>query len=181
MIKKYRKAIAVFAIIVLLIGVLSPRVILRAIYLRKYSDLVEVYTEQYQIPVEIVYAVIKTESNFEADAVSPKGAVGLMQITPDTFSWLAEMLNEPQDASLLVQPEINIQYGVYYLHFLYQYYGDWGVTFAAYNAGMGNVSKWLSSEKHSKDGKLIAIPFEETRNYVRLVIERTQIYQKLYK
>ena len=181
MIKKHWKFIAFFALGILLVALLSPQFILKTVYPRKYSDLVEAYADQYRIPVEIIYAVIKTESNFDANAVSPKGAVGLMQITPDTFLWLAEMLREPKDSSLLLQPETNIRYGVYYLHFLYQYYGDFDLAFAAYNAGMGNVSKWLASEKYSEDGKLVTIPFEETRNYVRLVTERAKIYQKLYK
>jgi len=179
------KKVLIWAVIVvvgvLLIGVLSPQGILRAVYPRKYADLVERYAEQYGIPSEIVYAVIKTESDFRADAVSPKGAVGLMQITPDTFLWLAEMLNESWDVSLLSQPDVNLRCGVFYLHFLYQYYRDFDLALAAYNAGMGNVAKWLSSQEYSEKGKLIYIPFEETRTYVRLVTERAKIYQKLYK
>jgi soluble lytic murein transglycosylase len=103
-------------------------------------------------------------------------------IRPQTpIEWLTKILNETHEASALYDPEINIRYGTFFLNYLYDYYGNYQTAFAAYNAGMGNVSKWLASEKYSDGGKLISIPFSETANYVRVVTARAEKYQKIYK
>lgn len=165
---------------VLLLLITSPPVLLRVIYPRKFSALVDRFSDQYGVPEEIVYAVIKTESNFDPDAISHAGAVGLMQIMPSTFAWLTEMTGENLQLSDLNDPEINIRYGTFFLQFLYQYYGNYQTALAAYNAGMGNVSRWLASDEYTTDGKLTCIPFPETSEYVRLVTRRAEQYKKLY-
>lgn len=177
-----RRTITILVLLICAILLLTflPQSILRIVYPRKYEDLIFRYAKQYSVPEEIVFAVIKTESNFDPDAVSSAGAVGLMQIMPSTFLWLTEMKGESLSPSMLTDPETNIRYGVFFLHYLYEYYGDYQTAFAAYNAGMGNVSNWLVSEQYSENGKLVRIPFAETSNYVRLVSERTRLYKKLY-
>lgn len=147
---------------------------------QKYKELVEYYAEEYRLPTELLYAVIKTESNFDSDAVSRAGAVGLMQIMPETFAWLTEKTGERLSSERLTDPEINIRYGAFFLHFLYEYYGNYETALAAYNAGMGNVTKWLLSDEYAKDGILVKIPFRETDRYVRLVTKRAEQYKKLY-
>ena len=178
--KLSRRAIIPIAGLLALL-LLSPQVILRAVYPRKYSDTVESCALTYDVPPQIIYAVIKTESNFRPDVVSSAGAVGLMQIMPSTFFWLADLMGEEHPISALTDPAINIKYGTFFLRYLYDYYGDYETAFAAYNAGMGNVSKWLESEEHSHNGKLTSIPFSETAAYVRSVTDRARQYQKLYK
>lgn len=178
--KRLWPAIVVFTFFLSFL-LLFSQAALQGIYPRKYSHTVEYYSSKYDIPPEIVYAVIKTESNFNPVAVSSAGAVGLMQIMPSTFEWLCVLMNEKHDVSALYDPEINIRFGVFYLRYLYDYYGSYETAFAAYNAGMGNVSKWLASEEYSPGGKLTHIPFSETDSYVRAVNRRAEQYQKLYK
>ncbi len=147
----------------------------------EFDEYVEKYSEEYAVPKSIIYAVIKTESDFKSDAVSHKGAVGLMQITPDTFNWL--LTKNPSDnltADSLYNPEINIKYGTFFLSMLYSEFGTWENAYAAYNAGRGRVNDWLSNPEYSTDGRLTNIPFEETKNYVKKVSDAAQIYDELY-
>lgn len=154
--------------------------VFRLSFPRKYAEIVERYAEEYRLPPELLYAVIKTESNFDPEAVSRVGAIGLMQIMPETFIWLTEKTGERLPPEYLTEPEVNIRYGTFFLHFLYEYYGNYETALAAYNAGMGNVAKWLSSDEYAKDGILVKIPFRETERYVRLVTKRAEQYKKLY-
>ena len=152
------------------------------IYQLEYSDIVFKYSEEYGVPPEIVYAVIECESNFKPDALSKSGAMGLMQIMPATFKDIQGRIHEEYEDDMLYDPEVNIKCGTFYLSYLYKYFGDWDLVYAAYNAGMGNVSKWLANDEYSKDGKLINIPFPETDRYVKKVKNAVQQYEiKLYK
>ncbi len=150
-------------------------------YPMNYSDYVTKYASEYGVPEHVVYAVIKTESDFQSGAVSDAGAVGLMQLMPDTFNWLYTLTRENHDTGMLYDPETNIKYGTYYLSYLYLTYGDWDTVFAAYNAGMGNVDSWLG-EKKNEDGakKLQEIPFEETRKHIEKVRKADEVYVRLY-
>ena len=143
----------------------------RLFYPRKYEELVCEYAEQYDVPEYIVYSVIMAESGFDKDAVSKKGAVGLMQLMPTTYQWLCEMRAE--EIGDISDPGENIKYGTYYLSMLYEKYGDWTVAFCAYNAGMGNVDKWLLEERFE-------IKFAETQIYVNKLEVIIDKYKSLY-
>jgi len=132
----------------------------------KYSNFVEKYANEYSVPKEIVYAIIKSESSFKSDSVSHKGAIGLMQITPDTFNWLSSKTGEQVLPDQLYNPEINIKYGTYFLSLLNAEFGTWETSFAAYNAGRAKVSTWLNDKNYSHNGRLANIPYQETREYV---------------
>ena len=151
---------------------------------REYEEYVTKYSKEYGIPEYIIYAVIKTESDFEPSAESSAGARGLMQMMPETFLWLtgSEHLNENLKADALYDPEVSIKYGVYYLRYLYRKFDyNWDNAFAAYNAGEGNVKTWLSSSEYSDgEGGLRKIPFSETKNYVKKVNKNIKSYKKLY-
>lgn len=153
----------------------------------EYVPYVEKYAEEYGVPVNLIYAVIKTESGFDSSAVSRKGAIGLMQIMPTTFKWLTDdIVREYLGSGMLYDPETNIKYGTYYLSRLYNKFGDWDTALAAYNGGEGNVSEWLSNKKYSDDGVKLntdKIPdeFSETRNYVKKVNKALKKYNELYK
>ncbi len=136
-------------------------------------DAVEAAADQYGLTRELVYAVIWTESKFDPAAVSTAGAVGLMQLTPDTYAWLCEKRGEePRD---LFDPETNIDYGCYNLSLLYaRYESDW-MAIAAYNAGRSRVDGWISVGI-DKDG----IPYEETRRFVMQVEAVKILYKLLY-
>ncbi|MBQ9080262.1 MAG: lytic transglycosylase domain-containing protein [Clostridia bacterium] len=150
-------------------------------YPQKYSEYVATASIEFNVPEQIIYATIKTESNFQPNAKSSAGAIGLMQLMPDTFEWLTDsMLCENLPPHFIYDPKTNIRYGTYMLSWLYDRFGDWETVFAAYNAGIGNVNSWLSDERYSSDGKLTNIPFAETRGYVKRQLEHIKKYENLY-
>lgn len=150
------------------------------VYPLNYTDYVETNAEYYGIPKDIVYSVIKVESNYRYDAVSSRGAVGLMQIMPETFEWLLTKTGENHDMNKLYDPAVNIKYGTYYLSMLYNELAVWDTVYAAYNAGIGNVRNWLKDERYTTNGRLTNIPFDETSKYVVKVNEARDMYNKLY-
>lgn len=150
----------------------------------KYYDHVTTYAEEYGVPEELLYGVIKVESNFDKDARSRVGAMGLMQMMPRTFEWLTskEHLGEHLPVASLYTPKVSIRYGAYYLNYLYERFGDWNTVLAAYNGGEGNVSKWLKDEAYSDDGVTLKdIPFAETKAYVEKVNAAMENYEILIK
>ena len=185
--KKIRHLLAILVILLISIavgftynGVLT--LFERASHPRKYENLVSLYAETYAVPESVVYAVIKCESNFNASAVSDAGAIGLMQLMPETYEWLcAYHLHETYEPGLLYEPATNIRFGTYLLSFLYLRYGNWETAFAAYNAGIGNVDEWLQNPDYiDGSGLLKTIPFRETAEYVKKVSKNRSVYQRLY-
>ncbi len=168
--------------IILLISVFWKK-IEKEIYPKKYSDIVEQYAYEYGVDETLVYAIIKTESSFKSDAVSNVGAIGLMQIMPDTFSWLqTKMPSESKlDKDALYDPEINIKYGVFFLSLLTEEFQDTRLVAAAYHAGRGQVNDWLEDASVSSDGKSISkIPSRNTAHYVSKVTKNIERYKKIY-
>ena len=158
------------------------KTILKILYPLRYENYIEEYSSQYELDEYLVMALIKTESNYIYDAHSGV-ARGLMQITDDTALWIAEKMGidfEPED---IENPEINISMGCYYLRYLLDYYNsDIQLALAAYNAGMGNVNKWLNDYDLSyPDSFRQSIPFSETQMYLEKIEESQKIYEKLYK
>lgn len=149
----------------------------------EYKEIIEKYATEYNIPEYVVLSVINTESSFEPEAMSGAGAMGLMQMMPETFKWLtsSEHLDENLAVSSIYDPEVSIRYGCYYLRYLFQKFYNWDTVFAAYNGGEGNVAKWLANPEYS-DGKgnLTHIPFKETRNYVKKVNREIEYYKNTY-
>jgi soluble lytic murein transglycosylase-like protein len=150
-------------------------------YQREFAEYVAKYSNEFDVPEALVYAVIRTESNFDPEARSSVGAIGLMQLMPDTLDWLARLLDEEAPTGEITDPETNIKYGTYYLRHLYDRFGNWDTAIAAYNAGHGRVALWLKNSEYSDDGiTLKKIPFEETKNYVNKVTGNYNTYKKLY-
>ena len=177
--------IALIAAIAIALGFLADFVITcleKQAYPQGYESYVTVYAETYGVPENLVYSVIRTESDFESGAVSRVGAIGLMQIMPDTFKWLTDdILFEHMEVGMLYDPETNIRYGTFYLSYLYDRYADWDLVIAAYNGGPGNVDKWLEDDSYSDgEGGLKKIPFRETRQFARRVNRAWDKYEKLY-
>ncbi len=188
---KYRRPMAILIILALslIIGIgveLCWSLVDRSLYPQKYSEYVSKYAEEFNVPEDVVYATIKTESSFDPDAISSAGARGLMQMLPSTFEWLTgpEHFNEGLTSNMLYEPEISIKYGVYYLKYLYTKFDhNWDTACAAYNGGEGNVMNWLEDERYSDgDGTLKDFPggFDETRNYVKKINKARAVYLKLY-
>lgn len=149
----------------------------------KYQGYVTKYAKEYDVPAEIVFAVIKVESGFRAGVKSKAGAIGLMQLMPDTFEWLtgARHLGEHLPTVMMYDPDVNIRYGTYYLRYLKNKFGDWSTVLAAYNGGEGNVAKWLKDSAYSDDGvTLKSIPFSETDSYVRKVNREISVYREIF-
>jgi soluble lytic murein transglycosylase len=153
-------------------------------YPQKYTTYVEAAATEFNLPSHLIYAVIHTESRFDSGAVSAVGAIGLMQLMPDTFRWLSDSLaHEKLDDGMIYDPQTNIRYGCRYLRWLYNRYGDITAALAAYNAGPGRVDAWLKDPSLTdEDGKLIAdrIPLQEPRRYVDTVLSTAQKYYELY-
>ncbi len=169
-------------LIILLIIVLLIYSSLVYLYPKKYSDYVEKYAIEYGLDKNLVYAIIKCESNFKKDSVSHAGAIGLMQITPQTYKWAAQKAKDTDlNENSLYNAEINIKYGCYIFSLFLNEFKVETNALACYNAGRGNVLKWLSDKKYSDDGiTLKQIPFNETSVYVKKVLNTQKIYQLIY-
>jgi soluble lytic murein transglycosylase len=152
----------------------------RIIYPEDYYELVELYSKKHAVPKELVFAIIKTESNFDKNAKSHAGAMGLMQMIPSTYEFLSSKLGETPVTSLLYDPETNIKYGTYYLQYLYSKFGSWELVLAAYNWGEGNLSRFIEANGYD-EGDYKNIPVSETRSYVKKVLHRWEKYEQLYK
>lgn len=148
----------------------------------RYKDIIDESAEMYNLDKNMLYALIFTESKFDPSAKSEKEARGLMQITSDTALWCAEKMGDANLAADITEPEINIKIGCFYLDYLLKRYGgEESAALAAYNAGAGNVDKWLSEEAYSSDGKkLTSTPFPETTDYIKKISFYKKIYAFLY-
>jgi len=146
----------------------------------RHDDIIRQQAEEKDLDPALVAAIIYEESRFQP-RTSPAGAEGLMQITPETASFIAE--NSGATTFVLDDlgnPQINISYGSFYLRYLIDRYdGDERLAIAAYNAGGTNVDAWLA-EAASDELDLEDIPFTETREYVADVEERRKEYEKNY-
>ena len=178
LVKKNFKLIS-FIIIIAIITFFT----LKTLYKTDYLNIIGEECQKYNIDKYEILSIIKAESNFKADAVSSKNAIGLMQLTLDTANWCTEKIGmDKVTESDLYVPEINIKLGVYYYNYLFERYGDFDTALAAYNAGMGNVEKWLDDNKYSTDGyKIKTTPYEETNRYITKINNNLKIYKFLYK
>ena len=148
-----------------------------------YRDTVETYSDRYRVDPYLAIAVIKTESKFQDDVHSHRGAIGLMQLMPDTAEWIATQLEDPAySVEAIHEPERNIRYGIWYLSTLqHEFGGNDVLALAAYNAGRGNVQSWIREYGWPADFHDIdAIPYQETREYVRKVLLTERKYRSLY-
>lgn len=182
---KRRKApliLLAILLVLLILGYCAIEPIQRAIYPIKYSDTVEEMAEQCNLPPSLIYAVIHTESKFDPSAISSAGAKGLMQITDDTHRWACKRGGvDASTSEKLYDPDTNIRVGCYVLSLLYQQFPETETVLAAYNAGQGRVHEWLSDPSYSQDSETLThIPYEETENYVRRVINTQKKYQAIY-
>lgn len=142
-------------------------------YPLSYEQIVRGHAKNYDLDPALLAAVIYRESKFDAGARSSSGAIGLMQLLPETAKGIALHTGGSrfvvQD---LYDPEINVRYGSFYLRRLIDKYGDTRLALAAYNAGQANVDAWRAQGK--------GIVFPETREYVDSVLEARDIYSDAY-
>lgn len=172
------------AIAVCLLGVILYLFAVPRLLPLRYTQSVEYYAQEYRLEPSLVYAVIFCESGFEPEAVSHAGAKGLMQITEDTGLWVAGQIEEIDSETMdLFDPDTNIHIGCKYLQWLLEKFsGNPETALAGYNAGHGNVARWLEDEEKSLDGITLAeIPYPETREYVKKVELVQKLYQWIYR
>lgn len=133
---------------------------------KKYDDIIDKYSSEYNVDRSLVKAVIFKESRFKETAVSSKGAIGLMQLMPSTALWLMNKL-KIEDYKI-ESADNNIRLGTYYLSYLMNLMdSDEEHTLLAYNAGPENAKRWVNSEGYSKEDMDNYVDFNETRKYVR--------------
>jgi soluble lytic murein transglycosylase len=142
-------------------------------YPLRYEQIVRGHAHNYSLDPALLAAVIYQESKFKADARSTSGAIGLMQLLPDTAKGIALHTGGSRfRVEDLYDPEINVRYGAWYLRHLLQKYGEERTALAAYNAGQDNVDRWRRTGRE--------IQFPETRAYVDRVEELKKIYRRAY-
>lgn len=159
------------------------RVPLRWLYPIYYRETIERWAKARGLDPWLVAAVVRVESNYSTVAVSSKGAMGLMQLLPETAAWVAEQVQLGGFfPDLLHDPETNVMLGTWYLGQLMESFGGREtLALAAYNAGKGRVQRWLQEAAWSGgDHDLEAIPYPETRAFVRKVLQMRHLYRWLY-
>lgn len=168
--KKLFKLIIVLLILCSLVVCFTAR-----LFPLNYKEEISAASEEYGVSPSLIAAIIKTESNWNENAVSSAGAKGLMQISDKTFEWIASKDDDVFD------PATNIKYGCMYLSRLLNIYGDLDTALAAYNAGSGNVDKWLLDSRYSDDGKTLkTTPYGETNKYSKRIALYKRIYDLIY-
>ncbi len=156
---------------------------IKYVYPLKYKETVIKYADYYGLDRALVFAVINTESGFNVNAKSKAGAMGLMQLTKKTADYIAQTLGAEKYKNYdIFNIETNVNFGCYYIKYLYTKFMHMDTALIAYNAGEGNVSIWLTDKKYSEDGKILkTTPFRESNEYIIKIHKNFEKYKKLYK
>lgn len=161
----------------------NPIAVERLAYPSPWTTELELATTEFGIPPLLLLALVRQESAFNPEAVSPAAAVGLTQVIPPTGALIAASLDEPWDGiQSLTNPATSLRYGAAYLATqLETFDSNLYATLAAYNGGPSNSRRWLQDQQlpHT-DGFVHTIDFEETRRYVATVIEQFAWYRYVY-
>ena len=160
--------------------VFLPIEILQLLYPYLYQDIIQsnLKNSQEYLDLCFILSIIREESRYNLRARSHRGALGLMQIMPDTASWIK---NSNIKTNELLDPSSNIEIGILYLNYLVEKYDSEYLVLAAYNSGPTNVKRWLQTFSNENDLKFVEeIPFPETRNYVKKVISTYEMYRAIY-
>ena len=164
----------------ILLGVLGALVLfyaclvgMRVLWPLRFEDVVLREAVARSLDADLVGAVIYAESRFDPDAVSPRGAIGLMQIMPETGTWIASQLGLAEPAAQdLFDVELSVRFGTWYLRYLLDRFDDTEAALQAYNAGPANVDQWRDAG---------ADPYPETVTYVRRVLTARPIYRFFFR
>jgi len=161
----------IFSPIVILFLAYVGLVGLRVLYPMRFDDVIHVWSQERALDPALVASVIRAESRFCPAAVSARGAIGLMQIMPETGIWLASQIGiETFSTDDLFDPEVNVRFGTWYLKYLVDRLGTLEMALQAYNAGPTNVERWRSDND---------LPFPETTVYVDRVLAALPVYRFL--
>lgn len=184
--KKKLIILLIILITCIIIAILNiPLKIQKIIYKKEYSEYVVKYSKQYDVDENLVYAVIKAESNFNPNAKSSKNAIGLMQLMESTAKDIIKkvdiQISDEELREKLQEADININLGTKYLATLIEKYQNIEIAVTAYNAGIGTVDNWIQKSIIKADGSDVEnIPYKETNNYVRKILRDYKIYMNIY-
>lgn len=161
-----------------------PGKIQKILYKKEYSEYVSKYSKEYNVDENLIYAVIKAESNFNIDAKSNKNAIGLMQLMESTAKDILKKvdlnISEDELEERMKDADVNINLGTKYLSILIEKYNNIELAVTAYNAGIGTVDNWIEKGIIKSDGSDIEnIPYKETNNYVRKILRDYKIYSNV--
>ncbi|MCD1258954.1 lytic transglycosylase domain-containing protein [Paenibacillus athensensis] len=179
-----KRIFALLLLVFVLILFMNSTFIGRKLYPIYYKQEIRQNATKYQIDPFLIAAIIRVETNYQYHLESKKGAIGIMQLMPDTAQWIVETANlGTYTHDDLHRVEVNIGLGAWYLNWLFNHYdGNMLYAIAAYNAGQGNVNKWKQSDTWDGTIEQVAqIPFGETRHYVQRVLYYYEKYRELYK
>lgn len=167
---------------IFIVGIIAVRTF---VYPLKYKEQIIKYSKSNNLDPYLAFAVINTESNFDCNATSNKEAKGLMQITEATAKEVNDITHSADDINnaTIYDVDVNVEIGCNYLASLIsRYNGNYYIAICAYNAGIGNVNKWLDQGiiPYDLDTIEIKLPFNETTNYLRKVVNSYKTYKKIY-
>ena len=144
---------------------------------KKYDSIVEKYALNYKLDEALIFAVIKAESGFDEKAVSRSGAIGLMQLMPSTAKWIADEIGKVDFSDNdLFDAETNIEFGCFYLNYLFKRFNDMKVVICAYNAGETVVGDWLDDNGRLNEENIL---YKETAVYLSKVLKYFEYYKNL--
>jgi peptidoglycan lytic transglycosylase len=149
----------------------------------RHEDIIRQQAHDKGLDPALIAGVIYAESHFRDGQTSSAGALGLMQLTPETARYIARKSGGTAfGLDDLATPQVNIAYGAYYLRYLLRRYdGNETLALAAYNAGEGNVDRWIAAARQREgDVTVSAIPYAETRSYVTRVQDAEREYKRTY-
>lgn len=155
----------------------------RMIDFAEVYPIVQKYSAMYGIEENLLLAMICTASNFDANATSASGAIGLMQISPATYSGdIKTRMGINESENMLYDADFNVRCGAYYLRVWLDYYNSPILALAAYNAGAGNVRAWIQNPEYAEGGELKTdkIPSAGTAQYIKSVMKHYDDYNKKY-
>ena len=181
--RRYLLLVVLFIFLMLYLFITKTNLIQRIVYPFHYREIIEIEADKNNQDPRLIAAIIWVESRFKKDARSSKGALGLMQVMPQTGRWVAEQAGFAlYSDETLMEPEVNIAIGTWYFQKLITTFdGNKHAALAAYNGGQGHAARWLESGVW--DGTLEnvhAVPFPETRQFVIKVDKTYQRYKELY-
>lgn len=195
-----RRVVLSIVFLAIVVALITSNTFWRWMYPIGYEATIQQSAQQNQLDPLLVASVIRVESQFHQDDVSHAGAIGLMQLMPDTAQWIAGQMQQQgiplqvpsgtkaaselatSRAALLANPQLNVQMGTWYIHYLTkQFNGNVVAAIAAYNGGPQRVKNWLADG--AWDGKLVditQIPVGETRHFVDRVFYNYSLYRRIY-
>lgn len=185
--RRLAPALAALVVLLLAVGILVTTFgrtqIEEMEYPRRYEEYVTYYADKYELDPLVLYAFIRTESNFNPEAESSAGARGLMQVTEITFDWIKSRIAPSETLTFddLYDPEVNIRFGSYYVAYCLLEYGDLATAAAAYHSGLGTVGELLANPDYSSDGRTLdEFPYPQMRRYVHKITTSYARYCEIY-